>query len=264
MNNQILTLLLGLLIASSLALSSPALATSPQRGPRRMITASRAKLTASRAKLKTSAAKLKTYAHRLGQGASRFSRRTGLTRLRLKVSARLHLAGAYCTLAADRVQACLPRPLARGFGKLRMLSLGNMGSFAGKKFVEDPGFLTTFGVASPIAWHLTIPVAIAAGVNPAVAIVGHEIIEAPFNIGVILWRQHYLAKQANPNQTFWRSMKQVGRDYRDNAEVNQARNRRRLRLYKHMRASALERRAEATPSRRNPLQALGAKLTGAR
>lgn len=257
MNNRFLSLLLGLLVTAPMVMSNPAQATSTQRGPRLLVTA-------TAAKLRTSAAKLKTYGHRLGQGASRLSRRTGLTRLRLKVSARLHVAGAYCTLAADKVQGCLPRPLARGFGKLRMLSLGNMGSFAGKKFAADPGFLTTFGVTSPAIWHLSVPVVIAAGVNPAAAIVGHELIEAPFNIGVILWRQHHLAKKANPNQTFRSSMKQLGSEYGENARVNQARSRRRLRLYKHMRAIAQERRGEAAASRRNPLRALGAGLMGAR
>lgn len=194
--------------------------------------------------------------------AKRVDRASGFAKLRRRVGARLSLASAYGTELADKLQARLPGALGRGFGKLRLFSLGTAGAFAAKKFKQDAGFLATFGVASPTLMHAAVPLAIAAGANPVVVGVGHEILEVPLNLGVIAWRQHQLAKRENPNQTFRQTMGQLGREYKATAVETRARNHRRLQLHRHFKA---KRRAKARAARQHEptggsLRGLGAQL----
>lgn len=191
----------------------------------------------------------------------RVDRATGFAKLRRRLGNRLSLAGAYGTELADKLQAHLPGALGRGFGKLRLFSLGTAGAFAAKKFKQDAGFLATFGVVSPTLMHTAVPVAIAAGANPMLVGLGHEILEIPLNLGVIAWRQHKLAKRQNPNQTFGQTMRQLGREYQTTAVETRARNHRRLQLHRHFKAKrhAATARAAQQPSSAS-LHHLGAQL----
>lgn len=147
---------------------------------------------------------------------------------------RAHLLQGYCTLAVDRLQACLPRPFATTLDRIRLFSPGAMSNFAITKFKQDPRFLAMFGAASSIGWHLAVPAAICLGVNPALAVVGHDFVEGPINIAVILLRQHQL--RADRSQSFWGTMKGLGREYGEIARSGRERNRRYARLYRRLRA----------------------------
>lgn len=150
------------------------------------------------------------------------------------VSKRAHLLQGYCTLGIDRLQGCLPRPFASTLDRIRLFSPGAMSDFAITKFKQDSAFLATFGVVSPTAWHLSVPVAIWFGVNPALAVAGHEFIEGPFNMAVILLRQHHL--RADRSQSFWGTMKGLGREYAEIARSGRERSRRFVRLHRRLRA----------------------------
>jgi hypothetical protein len=198
---------------------------------------------------------------RLGSAAKRIDRATGFKKLRRRIGTRISLASAYGTELADKLQAKLPGKLGRGFGKLRLFSISTAGAFAAKKFKQDAGFLATFGVASPTLMHAAVPFAIAAGANPVLVGVGHEIIEIPINLGVIAWRQHHLAKRANPNQTFRQTLRQLGGEYSATAKEGRVRNHRRLSLHRHFKAKrAAQKRARNVSAQQGSLQALGAQL----
>ena len=152
------------------------------------------------------------------------SRKLHIPQLKKSVGRKLCVARGYCTLAADRVEAALPKRLARGYGKLRLLSPGHLAAFTGQKFKGDPLFLSSFGVAYPVATHLQIPAYIAMGMNPVAAVVVHEALEIPLGLGILAWRQHHLRKDRS--QTFRGTLRSLGREHSEFARSRQQESRR--------------------------------------
>ena len=152
------------------------------------------------------------------------SRKLHLPQLKRSLARKLCVARGYCTLAADRVEKALPKRLAKGYSKLRLASPGHLAAFTGSKFKQDPLFLGSFGVAYPIATHLQIPAFIAMGMNPAAALVAHEVIEIPLGLGILAWRQHALRKDKSVG--FGGTLKSLGKEHAEFARSRQQESRR--------------------------------------
>ena len=152
------------------------------------------------------------------------SRKLHIPQLRRSINRKLCVARGYCTLAADRLESKLPRRLATGYKKLRLLSPGHLAAFSGHKFKRDPLFLSSFGVAYPVATHLQIPAFIALGMNPVAAVIAHEVVEIPLGLGILAWRQHHLRK--DKSQSFGGTLKALGREHSKFATARQQESRR--------------------------------------
>ena len=152
------------------------------------------------------------------------SRKLHIPQPKKSIDRKLCVARGYCTLAADRIEGALPKPLARGYSKLRLASPGHLAAFTGHKFAKDPLFLSSFGVAYPIAAHMQVPVYIALGMNPVAAVAVHEAVEIPLGLGILAWRQHALRK--DKSQTFGGTLKALGREHADFARDRQQESRR--------------------------------------
>lgn len=130
----------------------------------------------------------------------------------------------HCTLAADRLEARLPHGLARAFHRVRLASPLALAAFAGQKLAEDPVFMGAVGIGASVLQHLEIPAMIALGVNPGLAVAIHELTEIPVNLAIVCWRQHSL--RADRSQSFFGTLRGLGRDYRDFVEKRRQENRR--------------------------------------
>lgn len=173
------------------------------------------------------------------------SRKLHLPQLKKSISRKLCVARGYCTLAADRIEKALPKKMANRYAKLRLASPGHLAAFTAQKFSQDPLFLSSFGVAYPIASHLQIPAFIAMGMNPAVALVLHEAVEIPVGLGILAWRQHALRK--DKSQSFGGTLRTMGKEHAEFARSRQQESRR-----------FMKRRAQAR--QRGSLSQMGAAL----
>ncbi len=154
-------------------------------------------------------------------------------KVKRKIRRGVKIAKGYGTLAADKIQASLPRRLSKGFAKARMFAPTSLGGFAGHKFSQDKLFLGSFGVAYPVATHLQIPAFVYLGMDPVTAVVAHEVIEVPLSLGILAWRQHHIREDRS--QSFGGTLKKLGKDYRDYAKKQQSNSRRFIKNYKRLR-----------------------------
>lgn len=128
-----------------------------------------------------------------------------------------------CTRLADRLECKLPPRLRPAFEKLRLLNPLSLAGFAAGKFRQDPVFLAGYGVISKAVDLVKLPLLLAGGVNPLVALAVDQVTGVPLTLGVIVWRQHHLRQDRS--QTFRQTTRILFGEYRDFALARRAEDR---------------------------------------
>jgi hypothetical protein len=157
------------------------------------------------------------------------------------------------TLLADRIELNLSPKYAGLFHRVRTFNPVTLGTFAFRKFRQDPIFLAGYGTLSMGLANLQVPLLIGLGFSPLLALGVRAITGTPVDLGVLWWRQHRLRKREDPSLTAMGTLRQLTGEYRTYAGHHRSRARR------FMRWDA-RRKQRQPPPRENTLSAMAAQL----
>lgn len=133
------------------------------------------------------------------------------------------------TLLADRIELNLSPKYAGLFHRVRAFGPVALGTFAFRKFRQDPVFLAGYGTISMGLSNLQVPLLLGLGFSPLLTLGVRFITGTPVDLGVLWWRQHRQRKRQDPNLTPMGTLRQLTGEYRTYAEHRRSRARRFMR-----------------------------------